>query len=377
MSVATKPNKTLIFWTGVLVLCLVLLYIFKAIMLPFVAGLVLGYVLDPATDKLEAMCIPRALSAGIVLLGFFASIVVVFLLLMPVMQQQMANLSAVVPGYLQQAKESLFNLLETYAGEYMEVDAAALGKLGEAYGQDIFNWSTKVLKGVASGGQTLFDILSLLVITPVVAFYLLRDWDILVAKVDDLLPRKHQKTLRGIFSDIDQTLAGFMRGQAIVCVLLGLFYSIALSFAGLEFGLVIGLFIGIISFVPYVGAIFGAILCVGLAILQFQALEPVAIVVAIFAAGQFLEGNVLSPKFVGDNVNLHPVWILFALMAGGAVFGFAGVVIAVPVAAMVGVMVRFTLAQYLNTSYYHGGTKKAPAKKAKKKTTKSRRKAKA
>ena len=179
----------------------------------------------------------------------------------------------------------------------------------------------------------------------------------MVAHVDTYLPAKNRDTIHSIIRDINAALSGFLRGQAIVCVLLGLFYAVGLSLVGLEFGLLIGLFIGLVSFVPYIGAIFGGILCLGLAILQFGALTPVIIVGVIFAVGQFLEGNILSPKFVGDNVNLHPVWILFALMAGGSLFGFTGVLIAVPIAAVVGVLVRYGLRQYQTTDIYKGRRK--------------------
>jgi predicted PurR-regulated permease PerM len=361
-----KPNKMFVFWGAVFLVFIAFMIIFKAVLLPFIVGLILGYALDPLADRIEKLGLPRAAAASVVLVGFFLSVILVFMLLLPVFQQQVQQMAEIMPEYIQRSKILAITLLDQYARNFVDKDIFSVQKIGEQYGEQIFQWFTKAAKSIWSGGQTIFDILSLLVITPIVAFYLLRDWDRLVAKVDGFLPRKNRKTIHKVAKDIDTTLAGFMRGQAVVCLLLGIFYAAGLTLAGLNFGLVIGIFIGIISFVPYVGAIFGGILCVGLAALQFQNVEVVAIVALIFAIGQFLEGNVLSPKFVGENVNLHPVWILFALMAGGAVLGFTGVIVAVPVAAVIGVMTRFGLDQYMQTSVYHGSVK------APKKTTKRR-----
>jgi predicted PurR-regulated permease PerM len=217
------------------------------------------------------------------------------------------------------------------------------------------SWIGTVLSGVWASGQALLSILSLLVITPVVAFYLLLDWDRMVAKVDNLLPRDHRDAIHGILVDIDTAVAGFVRGQGTLCLVLGLFYGISLTLAGLNFGLLIGLFAGFISFIPYVGSITGLILSVGVALVQFWPdWIPVAIVAGIFFAGQFLEGNILQPKLVGERVGLHPVWVMFALFAFGALFGFTGLLVAVPAAAAIGVVVRFALARYKDSELYNG-----------------------
>lgn len=364
-----KLNKTIIFWLGMLLGLLAFMLVFKSILLPFLIGLILGYALDPLADRLEGVKCPRSLAAILVLVGFFLSMVLVFALLLPVLQQQIQHMAEVMPGYIQKTRDVALVLVDQYLGAYINQDVLSAQKIGAQYGQQIFNWSTQAMKSLWSGGQTIFDILSLVVITPIVAFYLLRDWDQIITKIDGFLPRQNRSVIHGVMKEIDATLAGFMRGQALVCLALGAFYAIALTVAGLNFGLVIGLFIGLVSFVPYVGAIFGGILCIGLALLQFQSFEPVAVIAAIFAVGQFIEGNILSPKFVGENVNLHPVWILFALMAGGALLGFTGVIIAVPLAAVIGVMIRFGLTQYMTTSVYHGqnsGRKKQPVRRKKK-----------
>jgi predicted PurR-regulated permease PerM len=219
----------------------------------------------------------------------------------------------------------------------------------------LFAWATDMIAGLLSGGAAAANTLSLLVITPVVAFYLLRDWDRIARTVDGWLPRAQAPTLRTLAREVDRTLAGFLRGQGTVCLLLGVFYALGLSLVGLDFGLVIGLLAGLLSFIPFVGSIVGLFLSVGLAVLQFDDWLPVAIVAGVFFVGQGLEGYVLTPRLVGRSVGLHPVWVIFAILAGGALFGFVGVLLAVPVAAVVGVGARFALSRYLASPYYDAG----------------------
>jgi predicted PurR-regulated permease PerM len=219
----------------------------------------------------------------------------------------------------------------------------------------LVTWGTNLLGQVISGGVAIANLISLLVITPVVAFYLLRDWDRIVARVDTWLPRGHAGAIREQAREIDRTLAGFLRGQGTVCLILGVFYAIGLTLAGLDFGLVVGLVAGLLSFIPYVGAIVGLVLSVGLALVQFDDWLRIAVVAGIFFVGQAVEGNFLTPKLVGESVGLHPVWIIFGLLAGGALFGFVGVLLAVPAAAVIGVGVRFALGRYMQSPYYHGG----------------------
>ena len=192
-------------------------------------------------------------------------------------------------------------------------------------------------------------------LTPVVTFYLLRDWERLVGALDGALPRDHAATIRKLAHESNAAIAGYVRGQALVCITLGTIYAVGLSLVGLQFGLVIGLIAGAISFIPFVGTFVGAVMALGMALVQFPPdWMGVVKVAVVFVIGQMLEGNVLSPKLVGDRVGLHPVWIMFALLAGGALFGFVGVLIAVPVAAVVGVLVRHLIGRYRDSQYYRG-----------------------
>jgi predicted PurR-regulated permease PerM len=210
-----------------------------------------------------------------------------------------------------------------------------------------------------SGGLALFNLISLMVITPLVTFYMLNDWDHMIAKFDSWLPRDHQETVRGIARDIDAAMAGFIRGQGTVCLLLGGFYAIGLILAGLNFGLLIGVTAGVLSFIPYVGATIGGIIAIATATVQFwPEWLPIVVVAGIFFAGQFIEGNFLSPKLVGDSVGVHPVWLMFALLAFGYLFGFVGVLLAIPLAAAIGVLSRFLLGQYLSSRLYLGSSAK-------------------
>jgi predicted PurR-regulated permease PerM len=208
---------------------------------------------------------------------------------------------------------------------------------------------------VAQRGLALVNLLSLLFLTPVVTFYLLRDWERVVNAIDSALPLDHADTIRRLAHESNAAIAGYLRGQALVCITLGSIYAIGLSLVGLQFGLVIGLIAGAISFIPFVGTFVGAVMALGMALVQFPPdWWGVAKVAAVFLFGQALEGNVLSPKLVGDRVGLHPVWIMFALLAGGSIFGFTGVLIAVPVAAVIGVIVRHLLHRYRESAIYRG-----------------------
>jgi predicted PurR-regulated permease PerM len=216
-------------------------------------------------------------------------------------------------------------------------------------------WITTFLKSLWSGGQALISVLSLVVVTPVVAFYLLYDWHRMIITVDTWIPRHHRATVHALAREMNEAIAGFVRGQTAVCLILGSYYAVALTFAGLSFGLLIGLASGLITFIPYVGSMTGLVVALGVAVAQFwPEYTPILIVLGIFFVGQFLEGYVLSPKLVGESIGLHPVWLMFALFAFGYLFGFVGLLIAVPLAAIMGVLVRFALRRYLESPFYTG-----------------------
>lgn len=349
-----SPGRQIRFWLIGFALFVAALWVLSGMLLPFVAGLAIAYLLDPMVDVLERWRLPRWLGTALVLLFFVLLLVAVVLLLVPLVQAQTSQLIEVLPSYAARLRERVMPVVERIVERLSPEDVARLRGAAGQYAGDIVGWVAGVLTGILSGGMALFDVLSVLFITPVVAFYLLRDWDKLVGTVDRWLPRMHADTVRAQAREVDDTLAGFVRGQATVCLVLGGFYAVALSAAGLKFGLVIGLVSGFLSFIPYVGSLFGFVASTGLALLQFDEWWRVVLVAGIFLFGQAVEGNVLTPKLVGDKVGLHPVWVMFALLAGGSLFGFVGVLLAVPVAAVIGVLTRFALRQYLDSAYYRG-----------------------
>jgi predicted PurR-regulated permease PerM len=341
----------LIFWFALLAVLLLAVFLLRDVLLPFVAGMAIAYFLDPVVDRTEKLGLSRTLGTFVVLTLFFVLAISSLLLLVPVVEAQLIRFLDVAPAYLERIETLLRPLLEKVRAQVSE---DAMSRVPALAGQ-VFAWLPRIIEQLVSGGAAIANLLSLIFITPIVAFYLLRDWDHMIAKVDSWLPRAQAATIREQVDKIDQTLASFVRGQGMVCLVLGGFYAVTLSLAGLQFGVVIGLFSGLISFVPLAGALMGGVLSVGLALLQFSDWQPVAIILAIYVVGQVVEGNFLTPNLVGEAVGLHPVWVVFSLLAGGALFGFVGVLLAVPVTAVVGVLTRFALERYMASSLHlHG-----------------------
>jgi predicted PurR-regulated permease PerM len=345
------------FWIAALVVAVLLLFVLRGILLPFVAGFALAYLLDPLADRLQKVGIGRLGASLLILVLFVLVFIISLMILVPFAAQQVAAFVERLPGYVVRLQElgaeQLGPLVRKLGIE--ESLPAAPPSVGNLISQGIA-WITAFLQGLWSGGQALIGIFSLLVVTPVVAFYMLVDWDRMVRTVDSWMPMRHRDTIRSIAHDIDVAIAGFVRGQAMVCIILGTFYAVSLALLGLNFGALIGMTSGILSFIPYVGSLTGLILSMGVAIVQFWPDWTMIIAtLSIFIFGQFVEGNILSPKLVGDSVGLHPVWLMFALVAFGALFGFVGLLLAVPLAAAVGVIARFALRQYLASPLYRGG----------------------
>lgn len=343
------------FWLISLVVLCGFLYVFSGILLPFVAGAAVAYLLDPVCDRLERLGMGRMWATLTILLAFVIALVLVFILLLPILGNQLALFLEKFPGLVRQLQDLINTNFGNGLAEAAGINLADLqASMADIVGQGA-SFIGKLAQSVWSGGQALLSILSLFVITPVVAFYLLLDWDHMVARIDSWLPRDHLMEIRGLAREMDGAVAGFVRGQLSVCVLLGTFYAVSLALAGLNFGLLIGMGAGLISFIPFVGAGFGLVVSIGVALVQFWPDWPMILIIgAIFAVGQFLEGNVLQPKLVGDSTGLHPVTLMFALFAFGYLFGFVGMLIAVPAAAMIAVLARFALRQYLASAVYTG-----------------------
>lgn len=330
------------------------LFLLSQVLLPFVAGMIIAYFLDPVADRLEAMGISRTIATLLILLGFFALFGVVIALIFPLLQDQILGFIRQLPGYIEQLTLFLAPYLDSFNEQFGPEQMAKLKNMAADSSGKVASVMADVLGKVWSGGMALVSLLSLLFVTPVVAFYLLRDWDRIVERVDELLPRQSAPVVREQMSEIDKTLAGFIRGQASVCLALATIYGVGLTLAGLDFGLTIGLIAGLVSFIPYFGTGVGLVASVGMALAQFDDPMRIGIVVAIFMFGQVLDSLLFQPKWVGDSVNLHPVWVIFALFAGGALFGFTGMLLAIPVAAVVGVLVRYSRKRYMASRVYSG-----------------------
>lgn len=348
-------QRQIYFWLGALMLFVALIWLLQGMLFPFVGGLAIAYFLDPIADRLERLGLPRWVAASVILLCFLFLFALAILLLVPLLGEQFNGLRERLPSYVASLQRILAELNQGWLGTFVGDRIQNIQKsLGDYVGQGAALVGT-FLTSIWSGGQAVIGIVSALIVTPVVAFYLLLDWDNMVARVDSWLPRDHAESIRGIFRDIDRAIAGFVRGQATVCVLLGLFYGSCLTFAGVSFGFLIGLCTGLASFIPYVGSILGFVVTVAVAVVQVWPDWHLPVYVAIiFGLGQVLEGYVLSPRLVGGSVGLHPVWLMFSLLAAGSLFGFIGLLVAVPVAAAIGVLVRFALGRYLASSYYTG-----------------------
>ena len=344
-----------VFLLSVIAAAAALLYLLSSMLLPFVAGLLVAYFLDPIAGRLEKWGCSRAVATTLITIAFFALLVATTVLLVPLLQGQVMGLVAKAPALIAALREQAGPLLDLVQTSLNEDQVARLRDAAGSYAGDAARWLGGFLGRVLSGGVAVFQVLSLLIITPLVSFYLLRDWDRLVARFDDLLPRDLEPIVRAQILEIDRTIAAWVRGQASVCVLLGTWYGIGLTMVGLEFGLVVGFLTGLISFVPYFGMGVGLAVALGIAFAQFSGWVPFALVAGVFAVGQVADAYFLTPRLVGEKVGLHPVWVIFALLAGGALFGFTGVLLAVPAAAVIGVLVRFSISRYRESSYYLGG----------------------
>jgi predicted PurR-regulated permease PerM len=359
-------ERQVLFWAAVFAALGYALHVLGSTVTPFAAGLALGYLLDPLVSKLERLGLNRLGATLLILVVFVSVFVVILIVVAPILGSQLVTFAQRLPGYAMRlqalAVEESNALLAKYGGGWLN----ALGLREQLSGPNIqksigdfvaqgAEWFVNALRSLVSGGAAVFDFVSLLIITPVVAFYILIDWERMIAEVDGWLPIEHRDTLRAIAGEINQALAGFIRGQSLVCLCLGLWYGVGLTLVGLDFGFLIGFIGGLLSFVPYVGSLVALVLSIGVALVQgWPSLRPLFMALAVVVSGQFLEGYVISPKLVGESIGLHPVWLMFALLAFGQLFGFVGLVVAVPAAAAVGVIARHLVGLYLASPFYRG-----------------------
>ncbi|MEX1660515.1 AI-2E family transporter [uncultured Thioclava sp.] len=346
---ALPVRQQMIYWTLAAVVLVLALWRLGDVILPFIMGGAIAYFLDPLADWLERLGLSRAVSTILIALVGVLAFVVLSLAVLPMLVRQLGQLIALAPDLLASFQAFLTDRFPNLVQNSVVSDTLT------AVGDAIKAQGGQLASTLLSSAMTVVNLVIFIVVVPVVAFYMLLDWDRIVAKVDSWLPRDHAPTIREIAHNIDRVLSGFVRGQVTVCLILGTFYAIALMLAGLQLGLLVGAVAGALTFIPYIGAIIGGTLAIGLALFQFWGdWLQIGIIAGIFAFGQFMEGNIITPKLVGDSVGLHPLWLLFALSAFGTLFGFVGMLVAVPVAAVIGVVARFLINQYLHGALYGG-----------------------
>ncbi|MBU2868846.1 AI-2E family transporter [Pacificibacter marinus] len=352
------------YWSIASVVFLGAIWLLSDVMLPFILAMAVAYMLDPVADRLETMGLSRAVATVVITAVAAFAFVLIALLVLPTLVDQATDLIATAPQLFDDLQKFLTAKFPEILDEQSQLHQSLL-----QIGETIQSKGGELLSTAVGSVMSIFNVMMILFLVPVITFYLLLDWDRMVAEIDKLLPRDHAPVVRRLARQIDKTLASFIRGQGTVCLILGGFYAAALMLVGLKFGLVTGAIAGALTFIPYVGALVGGALSIGLALFQFWGGTEVidgatvvvatdwlriGLVIAIFALGQFFEGNILTPNLVGSSIGLHPVWLIFALTAFGAMFGFVGMLIAVPVAASIGVIARFAVEQYHESRLYTG-----------------------
>ncbi|MCF2871952.1 AI-2E family transporter [Octadecabacter sp. G9-8] len=368
---ALPSQKQFQYWGIATAVFVFLLWALGNVLTPFILGGAVAYCLDPVADRLEKWGLSRIMSTVLITLSGVFIFILMFLLVVPTLIGQLGDLISQIGQIFQDLPSTWESLKGWLQGRFpaLDLEGSFLKEQLTSMGQAIQARGGDLVSALLSSAQGVVNVVVLVVIVPVVTFYMLMDWDRMVAQIDDLLPRDHQETVRSLGRQIDNTLASFIRGQGTVCLILGTYYGVALMLAGLNFGLIVGLIAGLISFIPYVGALVGGVLAIGLALFQWWGSDVmvdgetvsqginwlrIGIVAAIFAFGQFFEGNILTPNLVGNSVGLHPVWLIFALSVFGSLFGFVGMLVAVPVAAIIGVVARFLISEYKSGQLYKG-----------------------
>lgn len=347
---ALPIRQQLTYWGIAAAVLLLLLWSLGDVLMPFVLGGAIAYLLDPLADKLEGWGLSRAAATGVITVAAILIFVLLTLLVVPALVSQAIQLVNLAPEFARNIANALTERFPSLLDENSTVRQSL-----QTVGDTIQNRGAQLVKTALSSVASVVNVLVLVVVVPVVAVYLLLSWDKMIAEIDSLLPRDYAPNIRKIAGEIDHTLASFIRGMGTVCLVLGCYYAIALIIAGLQFGLVVGFIAGLLTFIPYLGALIGGALAIGLALFQFWGdWISIGIVAAIFFVGQALEGNVLTPNLVGSSVGLNPVWLLLALSVFGALFGFVGMLVAVPLAAALGVVARFATAQYKQSLLYQG-----------------------
>lgn len=352
-----RVERQLWFWVAALIVVVLAIALLRDILLPFVAAIVVAYFLNPVADRLQARGLNRAWAA--ILIVGVAAVLVAFalILLVPVLADQVRQMATALPGETERFKAFVERFGQDWLGPSFPSVQTALDRMLADLSQNWAGMVGVVMASVWSRGLALVNFVSLLLITPVVVFYLLVDWHPMLERLDHALPRDHAPTIRRLAVGINDAVAAFIRGQGTICLVLGVFYAIGLSWAGIDYGLLVGLSTGLLAFIPIIGWMLGLIFASSLAAVQFWPdPTPLLKAVGVLVCGIAIDTAFLSPRFVGQKVGLHPVWMIFALFVFSYLFGLVGTLVAVPLAAAMGVLVRFAVQMYLDSSVYKGSS---------------------
>lgn len=365
----TNNAKRYVGWFLVVSILIYFVYLVKGVMLPFVAGGFIAYALNPMTTRLAKISfINRAAAATISTVFFIFVLVLFFLLVVPTLQTELVKIASKMPAYGKLIQEYWVGVVHKISDRLDPSDVAKIQEGIRSYSIKLFEWLGKMAVNMVSTSFALVNFITILIVTPITVFYLLHDWEKITKVVFDFVPRGSLTVFKEQLGLIDRALAGFARGQAMVCIILSFFYIIGLRIVGLDAAFTVGLVTGILAFIPYVGLLIGFLMAIILGVSQFGGMgAPILWVSVVYLIGAVFEGKILTPNLIGGKIGLHPLWVIFALFAGGAIGGFGGILIAVPVAGVIGVLVRYTLQNYKNTKFYIGDGS-VPEKKAKAKS---------
>lgn len=347
-----KASTHIIFWACAVTAFIATVFIFKSVLLPFVLGIAVAYLLNPLVNKMGHVGVARG-PASMMILGGFMIIIISFIgIISPIIYREITQFSEDLPQYIEKIMALLVPVTEKLDQYVGGADKQSIEEVLKNNSGSAVNVAKFIFSKLAAGGQAVMDMISVTVFMPIVAYFMMKEWPSVTKWIRDLMPRHSQDTIMSLLKQIDEKLSGFVRGQISVAVILGVAYAIALSIAGLKYGLMIGLMSGLLSVIPMVGSAVGLIVSIAVAWFQAGDLVFVAIIGGIFIAGQVIEGNFLTPKLVGDSVGLHPLWVFFALLAGGSLLGILGMFLAVPIAAVIGVLLSFAISKYKQSPYY-------------------------
>ena len=341
-----EKSQSLLWIIGISIF-FIFLYFVKSILLPFVVGMLAAYFLDPAVKKLLSCKLSRAKSAGFITILFFIIVGTLFTILSPIIVHQLSAMLKEIPAYLGKLESQYGNNIRHYISSLTPEQEDAIKETAGNFSGSLAHFLANAASDFFASGLALLNIVSLIFITPIVVFYLLRDWEIVIGTFDKLLPREYSHTIKQQLNIIDQTLSGFIRGQTNVCLIMASYYSIILSIIGLNFGAGLGILTGALLFIPFVGFASCFSLSMIIGFFQFGLSAHLLAIAVTYLVGMLMETSLITPRLVGSKVGLHPLWIIFGMLSGGALFGLVGVLISVPVTAVAGVLVRFAIANYL------------------------------